>query len=83
MVGMLILAMIGAGLINFATSTSSYFTYISLGVLGTGMSGLLTASLYLVNEYSSSEHRGFLTGTQTFFGVFGIILQTALGAVFY
>lgn len=47
------------------------------------MSGLLTASLYLVNEYSTAESRGFLTGIQTFFGVFGILFQTIIGALLY
>lgn len=83
MIGMLLLAMLGAVTINFAKSIDSYFTYISLSILGIGMSGLLTASLYLVNQYSSSEHRGYITGIQTFFGVIGIILQTAIGAVLY
>ena len=83
MIGMLFFAMVGASLINFSHEINSYFTYISLSVLGIGMSGLLTASLYLVNEYSSPEHRGYLTGIQTFFGVIGIILQTAIGAVLY
>ena len=83
MIAMLFFAMTGAALINFSHEIDSYFTYISLSVLGIGMSGLLTASLYLVNEYSQPEYRGYLTGIQTFFGVVGIILQTAIGAVLY
>ena len=47
------------------------------------MSGLLTASLYLVNEFSTPEHRGFITGIQTFFGVTGILFQTLIGAILY
>ncbi len=47
------------------------------------MSGLLTASLYLVNEFSTPEHRGFITGIQTLFGILGIALQTAIGAILY
>jgi MFS family permease len=47
------------------------------------MSGLLTASLFLVNEYSTPESRGFLTGIQTFFGVVGILFQTIIGALLY
>jgi hypothetical protein len=46
---MLSLAMIGASSLNFATEPNSFMTYAALIVLGTGMSGLLTASLYLVN----------------------------------
>jgi MFS family permease len=83
MLGMLLFAMVGSGLMNFAQEISSFFTYTSLSLLGVGMSGLLTASLYLVNEYSTPEHRGYITGIQTFFGVIGIILQTVLGAILY
>jgi hypothetical protein len=49
MIVMLVLAMVGSGMMNCAHSISSFFTYISLSLLGMGMSGLLTASLYLVN----------------------------------
>ena len=80
---MLTLAMIGAFLINFASAPTSYMAYVSLCVLGVGMSGLLTASLYLVNEYSTPESRGFITGIQTFFGVIGILFQTIVGAILY
>lgn len=83
MIVMLALASVGSGLINFAPSSSSFMAYASLIVLGIGMSGLLTASLYLVNEYSTPESRGFITGIQTFFGVLGILFQTLLGAVLY
>lgn len=47
------------------------------------MSGLLTASLFLINEYSNPENRGFLTGIQTFIGVIGITLQMVIGAVLF
>ncbi len=80
---MLSIAAVGALLINFAVSASSFMAYLSLIVLGLGMSGLLTASLYLVNEYSTPESRGFITGLQTFFGVVGILFQTIIGAVLY
>lgn len=53
MIGMLTLAAIGALLLNFSTAPTSYMSYVSLVVLGIGMSGLLTASLYLVNQYST------------------------------
>jgi hypothetical protein len=46
---MLIFAMLGSITMNCAHSTDSFFTYTSLSLLGIGMSGLLTASLYLVN----------------------------------
>ncbi len=80
---MLSLASIGALLINFANSSSTFMAYASVIVLGLGMSGLLTASLYLVNEYSTAESRGFITGIQTFFGVVGILFQTIIGAILY
>jgi MFS family permease len=83
MIVMLAMASIGSALINFAPSASSFMAYTSLIVLGIGMSGLLTASLYLVNEYSTPESRGFITGIQTFFGVLGILFQTLLGALLY
>ena len=83
MMTMLALAAVGSFLINFTPAISSYITYLSVSVLGLGMSGLLTASLYLVNEYSTPESRGFITGIQTFFGVVGILLQTIIGAVLY
>jgi MFS family permease len=83
MIAMLSLASIGALLINFANSSSTFMAYASVIVLGLGMSGLLTASLYLVNEYSTAESRGFITGIQTFFGVVGILFQTIIGAILY
>ena len=83
MIVMLSLAALGALLLNFASAPSSYMSYVSLVVLGVGMSGLLTASLYLVNQYSTPESRGFITGIQTFFGVIGILFQTLIGAVLY
>lgn len=83
MIAMLALASVGALLINFATTSSSFMAYVAVVVLGLGMSGLLTASLYLVNEYSTAESRGFITGIQTFFGVIGILFQTIIGALLY
>lgn len=83
MIAMLSLASVGALLINFANSSSAFMAYASVIVLGLGMSGLLTASLYLVNEYSTAESRGFITGIQTFFGVVGILFQTIIGAILY
>lgn len=50
---MLVLAFIGTILINLSTKIDDYTTYVALSVLGLGMSGLLTSSLYLVNEYAS------------------------------
>ena len=49
MIVMLSIAALGALLVNFASSPSAYMAYVALVVLGVGMSGLLTASLYLVN----------------------------------
>ena len=53
MIGMLFMAALGALLINFASTPTSYMAYVSLVILGVGMSGLLTSSLYLVNQYST------------------------------
>lgn len=50
---MLVFAMIGSIFMNFANEIDSYVTYTSLSVLGIGMSGLLTASLYLINQFSN------------------------------
>jgi len=49
MIGMLTLAMVGSFLITFASAPTAFISYVSVMVLGLGMSGLLTASLYLVN----------------------------------
>ena len=49
MITMLSLAILGSAMINFASSATSFVAYAALVVLGLGMSGLLTASLYLVN----------------------------------
>jgi hypothetical protein len=46
---MLVFAFAGSMLMNFASEINSFVTYAALSVLGVGMSGLLTASLYLVN----------------------------------
>lgn len=83
MVVLLVMAMVGCISINFSTEIDGFMTYVALSVLGIGMSGLLTASLYLVNEYSTPEHRGYITSVQTFFGILGITLQTVIGAVLY
>ena len=80
---MLFLAMIGTVIINFSQEISSYTTYLALSILGIGMSGLLTSSLYLINAFASPEHRGYLTGIQTIFGIVGITLQTFIGAILY
>jgi MFS family permease len=80
-VGMLSLAGVGTLLINFANEVNSYLIYVSLVVLGLGMSGLLTASLYLVNTFADQQHRGYITGLQTWSGIVGICIQTVLGAV--
>lgn len=83
MIGMLSFALLGAVSMNFATEIENFMTYFSLSILGIGMSGLLTASLYLVNQFSTPEHRGYITGIQTIFGIIGISLQTVLGAVLF
>lgn len=80
---MLAFAFIGSALMNFSHSITGVLTYVALSILGIGMSGLLTSSLYLVNEYSTPEHRGYITGIQTIFGVIGIIFQTFIGALLY
>lgn len=50
---MLVFAFVGSSLINFSNEINSFVTYSALSILGVGMSGLLTASLYLVNEFST------------------------------
>ena len=80
---MLAIAMVGTLLINFSTEIYSFISYFAFGILGVGMSGLLTSSLFLVNEYASAEHRAYITGLQTFIGVIGITLETIVGALLY
>ena len=53
MMVMLSLSILGSLLIGFAPGVSSLMTYFSVVILGLGISGLLTASLYLVNQYST------------------------------
>ena len=83
LVSMLVMATLGTFTINFVKSTSDFLLYASLVVLGLGMSGLLTSSLYLVNTYAPQEHRGYITGIQTLVGIFGITVQTFLGSLLY
>lgn len=46
------LTMIGCFMMNFAPDPTSAYTFVTMGILGTGMSGLYTAALYLVNKYA-------------------------------
>lgn len=80
-VTMLGMAALGTLSINLVTEVNSYLLYVSLIILGIGMSGLLTASLYLVNAFADQEHRGYITGLQTWSGIVGICFQTLLGAL--
>jgi MFS family permease len=80
-VSMLGLAALGTLSINIVDRVDSFLLYVSLVLLGLGMSGLLTSSLYLVNTFSTPEHRGYITGLQTLVGILGISVQTFLGAV--
>ena len=80
---MLFFALVGSSMINFTTEINSYLTYTALSVLGIGMSGLLTASLYLVNQFSTPQNRGYITGLQTLVGIIGIAVETFIGALLY
>lgn len=80
-ISMLSLAAVGTLSINLVNKVDSFLLYISLVLLGLGMSGLLTSSLYLVNTFSTPEHRGYLTGLQTLVGILGISVQAFIGAV--
>ncbi len=80
---MLSFAFVGSIMMNFSTEMNSFITYTSLSILGIGMSGLLTASLYLVNEFSTPQNRGYITGLQTLVGILGIAVETFIGAVLY
>ena len=83
LVTMLSLATIGTLTINFVKGTNDFMLYASLVILGLGMSGLLTSSLYLVNKYAPHEHRGYITGIQTLVGILGITVQTFIGSLLY
>lgn len=80
-ISMLAMAAVGTLMINFINSLGSFLLYIALAILGLGMSGLLTSSLYLVNAYAPQEHRGYVTGIQTLVGIVGITIQTFIGSV--
>jgi MFS family permease len=69
---MLVFTTIGSFLMNFSNDIYAYLTFGALSVLGIGMSGLLTASLYLVNQFSTQENRGYIMGLQTLSGILGI-----------
>ncbi len=80
---MLSLAAVGSLLINFSDEITGAASFTSMIVIGMGVSGLLTASLYLINQYSSKFNRGYITGIQTWFGIVGITVQTLLGVILY
>lgn len=80
---MLALAGLGTFLINFVTDLHSFLVYTALIILGLGMSGLLTSSLYLVNTYAPPQDRAYITGIQTLFGIIGITVQTFIGSVLF
>lgn len=80
---MLALAAMGTLLINLVNSLDSFLVYASLVILGLGMSGLLTSSLYLVNTYAPPQDRAYITSIQTMFGVFGVAIQTFIGSVLF
>ena len=81
--GMLGMAAVGTLMINLVNSLSSFLVYASLVILGLGMSGLLTSSLYLVNTYAPPQDRAYITSIQTLFGIIGITVQTFIGSVLF
>ncbi len=72
---------VGVALMNFVTSPQDPLIYVALVVLGLGMAGLLTGSLFLVNTYAPPPHRGYLTGISTLFGIVGISIQVFVGSL--
>jgi fucose permease len=52
LMGIFGLTMVGCFMMNFAPDPTSAYTFVTMGILGTGMSGLYTAALYLVNKYA-------------------------------
>lgn len=52
LIAMFTLTMIGCLMMNFTDGPDSLFAFITMGVLGSGMSGLYTAALFLINKYA-------------------------------
>ena len=49
---MLCFTALGCFMINFADDPKSLYSYITMVIIGIGISGLYTAALYLINTYS-------------------------------
>lgn len=81
LMAMFTLTMTGCFLMNFAPGPNSVFTFIIMAILGSGMSGLYTGALYLVNKYAYTEFRGYITGVANVFSVLGILVCSLLGGV--
>jgi len=73
--------LVGAGclMMYFCTSNNSIFTFATMVILGSGMSGLYTSALYLINKYAETNHRGYITGIANFFSVIGIFCCAVVG----
>ncbi|KRX03549.1 Major facilitator superfamily domain, general substrate transporter [Pseudocohnilembus persalinus] len=76
---MLLLTALGGFMMIFADSPYDVYTYIVMVVLGSGMSGLQTASLYLIQKYAYKNYRGYITGLSGIFSVLGILICVLSG----
>ncbi len=74
-----IFAAIGSFMFSFAKNPTGAYSYISMCVLGVGLSGLLTSALYLINAYAEVNYRGYITGLANIFSVLGIALTVSMG----
>lgn len=68
-------------MMNFVDGPFTPLTFASMIVLGTGMSGLYTAALYLINTYAYTQYRGYISGLANVFSVLGILVCSLLGGV--
>lgn len=73
------LTMVGCFLMNIAPSPTSPLTFVIMGILGTGMSGLYTGALYFINKYAYTDFRGYISGLANVFSVLGILVCSFLG----
>lgn len=78
---MFILTLIGCVMMNFVEGPYTILTFITMIILGSGMSGLYTAALYLINKYAYVQYRGYISGLANVFSVLGILVCSLVGGI--
>ncbi|KAL4484746.1 hypothetical protein ABPG74_019923 [Tetrahymena malaccensis] len=81
---MFVLTMLGCFMMIGATSgPNNWYSYLTICILGSGMSGLYTSSQYLINKYSEANHRGYITGLASLVSVLGIFICAVIGGYLF